>query len=372
MSCSCDDLEKNRQNIEMLKVQIQKEFSNFTIDLNLKVKPAFTALFGPSGVGKTTTLNIIAGLIQPERGEISLDDRKLFSHVSKINLSPQKRNIGYIFQESRLFPHLSVKKNLEFGLHGIAENQRKFAFNDIVEITGVTKFLKRTSGDLSGGETQRVALARALLASPEYLLMDEPLAALDFPARLSFLNYLKEIHKRFALPILYVSHDLSNVLNFADQVIILKYGRNVSYGPPYSLLDKMTAPPLISREDIPNIFEINILSNNLAKGLTVAAVDNVNFILPYLDCPIGEKMLLNIPASEIIISIAEPENISASNILPGIITEIHHLNERIFLDVDVGVQFTVEIVPATIDRLDLTKSKEVFLIIKASSFRRLG
>ncbi|MFQ5825113.1 MAG: ATP-binding cassette domain-containing protein, partial [bacterium] len=202
----------------MLKVNINKLISNFNIDFNVEIESAFTALFGPSGAGKTTTLNLIVGLMEPTRGEIILHDRILFSKEKKINIAPQNRHIGYIFQESRLFPHLTVKKNLEFGLHKIHENSRKFNFDEIVQVTGVGPLLNRVPEDLSGGEKQRVALARALLASPDYLLMDEPLAALDLPARLSFLKFLKKIHKQFDLPILYVSHDLSNVLNFADQV----------------------------------------------------------------------------------------------------------------------------------------------------------
>ncbi|MFQ5769246.1 MAG: ATP-binding cassette domain-containing protein, partial [bacterium] len=186
----------------MLKVEIQKKIEKFSLDLDLEIRPAFTALFGPSGTGKTTTLNLIAGLIPPDRGEIVLDKRILFSQSAGINLSPQKRNIGYIFQESRLFPHLSVQQNLQFGMQKIAKNNRKFDLKKVVKIVGVQNLLNRTPEDLSGGEKQRVALARALLASPEYLLLDEPLAALDLPVRLSFLNFLKDIHKRFSIPIL--------------------------------------------------------------------------------------------------------------------------------------------------------------------------
>jgi molybdate transport system ATP-binding protein len=202
--------------------------------------------------------------------------------------------------------------------------------------------------------------------------MDEPLAALDLPARLSFLKFLKSIHNRLDLPILYVSHDLANVLNFADQVIILQNGRNIGYGPPYALLNKMTAPPLISREDIPNIFEVEIMSHQASKGLTMASVENLTFVLPHLEIAVGEKILLNIPASEIILSREEPKGLSASNIFSGNITDIYHLGERILVHVNAGARFIVEVVPATIDRLNLRKDGQVFLIIKASSFRRLG
>lgn len=356
----------------MLEVRVKKQMANVNIDLNLKIRPAFTALFGPSGSGKTTTLNLIAGLLEPTQGEIVLNSQILFSQEKKINISPQKRQIGYIFQESRLFPHLSVNKNLEFGFKKIPAINRKFEFGEIVKMAGVGHLLNRMPEELSGGEKQRVALARALLASPHYLLMDEPLAALDLPARLSFLKFLKKVHFELSLPIIYVSHDLSNVLNFADQVIILQNGKNIGYGPPYTLLNKMTAPPLISREDIPNIFEVEIISHHASKGLTMAAVENLTFVLPHLECTVGERILLNISASEIIVSSEEPKGLSASNIFAGKITDIYHLGERILVDVNAGEHFTVEVVPATVERLDLQKSERIFLIIKASSFRRLG
>lgn len=356
----------------MLKINVKRQIADFIIELNLEIRSAFTALFGPSGSGKTTTLNLIAGLLQPTHGEIILDGRILFSDVKKINIAPQKRQIGYIFQESRLFPHLSVNKNLEFGFKRITASNRKFRFEEIVHMSGVAHLLNRMPGELSGGEKQRVALARALLASPDYLLMDEPLAALDLPVRLSFLNFLKRIHNQLVLPILYVSHDLTNVLNFADHVIILQNGGNIGYGPPYSLLDKMTAHPLVSGEDIANIFEVEIKSHHASNGLTMTATENLTFVLPHLEYAVGERILLNIPASEIIISNEEPKGLSASNIFAGRIMEIYHLGERILVDVNVGEPFTVEVVPLTIERLAMQKDSEVFLIIKASSFRRLG
>ena len=356
----------------MLSLKLKKHWPNFELELDLEIKSAFTALFGPSGSGKTTTLNLIAGLTRPAEGEVSLDDRILFSDKKRINASPQDRNIGYIFQESRLFPHYSVQKNLEFGLTKTPQEKRRFSFSEIVEVAGLKAYLTRMPADLSGGEKQRVALARALLASPDYLLMDEPLAALDLSARLSFLKFLKEIHRKFELPILYVSHDLANVLNFADEVVILKNGRNIGYGRPYAQLDKMTAAPLVASADIANILEMTVTADKSSKGLTEASCGELSFVLPHLDCTIGEKLTLNIPASEIIIGVKKPDGLSATNILKGTITDIHHLGERILVDIAAGPKFTVEIVPATVERLGLLAGKDVFLIFKASSFRRLG
>ncbi|MFQ5677151.1 MAG: molybdenum ABC transporter ATP-binding protein [bacterium] len=356
----------------MLKVQAAKTWSNFELDLDLEIRPAFTALFGPSGSGKTTTLNLIAGLTKPTHGEIVLNDTALFSEKSGINIVPQQRGIGYIFQESRLFPHYSVKENLEFGFNNTPTQKRRFSIDEIVEATSIGHLLRRSPIDLSGGEKQRVALARAILASPDYLLLDEPLGSLDLPARLSFLNFLKAIHRRLTLPILYVSHDLANVLNFAEHVVILENGKNIADGQPYSLLDKMTAAPLVSHADITNIMEMVVTSGRNSKGLTTATSGDLTFVLPHLDCVAGEKLTLNIPASEIILGIEKPTGLSATNILQGRITEIHHIGERILVELHAGQKFIVEVVPATLERLGLTQGKDVFLIFKASSFRKLS
>ncbi|MFQ5602299.1 MAG: molybdenum ABC transporter ATP-binding protein [bacterium] len=355
----------------MLKISVSTKLLNFDYELNIEIKPAFSALFGASGSGKTTTLNLIAGLSKPAKGEIVLGVKTLYSDKQKIHISPQNRNIGYIFQESRLFPHLNVKQNLEFGWRRLPPARRKFELPLIIKMAGVQHLLTRMPTDLSGGEKQRVALARALLASPEYLLMDEPLAALDLPVRLSFLKFLKDIHQQFDLPIIYVSHDLSNVLNFADQVILLQDGKCVGYDSPYQLLNRMTAPPLISREDIPNIFECTVVSQDVAKGLTIVKSNGLQFILPHLKNQVGDKLLLNIPASEIILANAKPEGLSASNIISGKISQIHRLGERILIDVVAGLNFTIEIVPATVERMNLQEGSPIYLIFKASSFRKL-
>ncbi|MFQ5651373.1 MAG: molybdenum ABC transporter ATP-binding protein [bacterium] len=356
----------------MLEIKIRKQLAAFSLRLDLALEPAFTALFGPSGSGKTTTLNLLAGLLTPDDGEIALDGRLLFSKEKKINLKPRARNLGYIFQESRLFPHLSVQQNLQFGLRRPSEHSRAFDFDEIVAVAGLAPLLPRMPGDLSGGEKQRAALARAILAAPDYLLMDEPLAALDQPVRLALLEFLKEVHERLALPILYVTHDLSNVINFADQVVVLKAGTQVGVGPPLALLDKMSAPPLVSREDIANIFQAEITAHDAAKGVTRVQAKGLELILPRLHAAVGENVLLNLPASEIILSVIQPQGLSASNIFRGQITAIHHIGERVFVAIAAGETFTVEIVQATVKRLALAVGKEVFLIFKASSFRRLG
>lgn len=356
----------------MLKINLQKKLQRFTLELDLEIKPAFTALFGPSGAGKTTSLNLLAGLTKPDSGKLSLKQKQFYSEKQKINIKPQQRNLGYIFQESRLFQHMTVKQNIEFGFQLLTPNSRKFSFDEIIETTGIVSLLERSPAALSGGEKQRVALARALLASPDYLLMDEPLASLDQPTRLSFLIFLKSIHQKFNLPILYVTHDIASVINFADEVLILKEGKIVGYDKPMRLLAQLQTRPLAAGEDITNIFKLEIIRQSKSRGITVVKSDKLEFVLPHLDLETGGELLLNIPASEIILGVTEPNGLSASNILPGIIENIYHLQERVLVEVNAGEKFTVEIVEATVERLNLKKGTPVYLIIKASSFRRLS
>ena len=355
----------------MLNINIQKKFDAQEICINCEIKPAFTALFGPSGSGKTTTLNMVAGLLDPDAGQIVLNDRTLFCKTRKVNMPPQRRNVGYIFQESCLFPHLTIRQNLEFGWKKVPNDAHKFEFNDIVTEVGIERFLDRKPHSLSGGEKQRVALARALMASPDYLLLDEPLAALDISTKLSFLRFLKTIHERHQLPILYISHDLTDVINFADEVIVLDQGTVLGQGRPYSLLDKMSSPSLLNYIDVANIIEVEIESCQSVEGEIRVKSNNLHLILPDFKCHSGEKLQLNVPASEIILSIDEPHGLSASNIIPGRVTTLHHIGGRALVDVDTGIPFTVEVTSATVDKFKLKKGDDVFLIIKACSFKQL-
>lgn len=358
--------------LNVLALDLEKKRNGFELQLRVTIAPGFSALFGPSGSGKTTTLHLIAGLLKPDRGEIRLNERLLYSAQKGLHVPPNRRRIGYIFQESRLFPHMTVEQNLRYGYRRVHGGERRFAFDEVIEMAGVRPLLSRRPDDLSGGEKQRVALARAVLASPEYLLMDEPLAALDQPARLAFLRFLKKIHGQWQLPILYVTHDLSSVLNFAEEMVMIEAGRLVGQGPPYALLPQISAPPLTAHEDIANVLDVQVVAHEPAKGITRVAVDDLHFVLPLLKVREGESVSLNIPASEIILAREEPRGLSASNILTGDIVALHTVGERVLVNVDAGARFAVEIVPATVERLGLRVGQRVFLVIKASSFRRLA
>ncbi len=210
----------------MLEINVRKQLGKmaFAVDLQLPTQ-GVTALFGLSGSGKTTLINLVSGLLQPDQGYIRLNGRALVDTQKQINLAPNHRNVGYVFQEGRLFPHYSVKGNLCYGM----KQKDSAEFARIVQLLGIEHLLKRYPITLSGGEKQRVAIGRALLSQPEILLMDEPLSALDLPRKLELLDYLDKLAQEIAIPILFVTHSLEELARLAQQVVLLDQGKVIAY-----------------------------------------------------------------------------------------------------------------------------------------------
>ena len=343
----------------------------FDLQFETNIHHEFTALFGPSGCGKTTILRCIAGLYKPIRGYIRFQNELVFAGERKINLSPRDRRIGLVFQDSRLFPHLSVTENLAFSRNFLSETPR-FTFDDIVELLGIRRLLDRNPLSLSGGERQRVALGRALLASPRLLLMDEPFAALDQPTKFSLLTSLRRIHKELDLPIIYVSHDISTVINIASRVLSIKAGRIVADGAPFTVLKDYFSSGMQPENIVQNIFEAQITARDLTTHTCTCTINGHNFTLPNIEGKIGERFFIDIPASEIILATQKPSGLSARNILPGGVQEIQWLGERIIVNIDTGIPFSVEIVEKTLDDLKIKIGERVYLVIKATAFRRVS
>ncbi len=202
----------------------------FALDVSLRLEGPVTGLFGPSGAGKTTLLNIIAGLIRPEAGRVSIDGETWFDADRKLFTPPRARRIGYVFQEGRLFPHLSVRQNLIYGrFFAAAGGAGPTRLEEVVDLLGIGSLLSRRPATLSGGEQQRVAIGRALLRNPRLLLMDEPLAALDAARRADILPYIENLRDRFAVPIVYVSHSIEEVERLANEIVVLAGGTVTSF-----------------------------------------------------------------------------------------------------------------------------------------------
>lgn len=216
---------------------------DFALDVDLSLPgQGVTALFGHSGSGKTTLLRAMAGLERAPHGYFSLDGEVWQDEAKNFFLPPHRRPLGYVFQEASLFPHLSVRGNLEFGMKRIAPGEQKFRTEAVAELLGITSLLARRPDGLSGGERQRAAIARALLTSPRLLLMDEPLAALDLKRRNEILPYLERLHDELSIPVIYVSHAPDEVARLADHLVLLDAGRAVASGPLSETLARLDLP----------------------------------------------------------------------------------------------------------------------------------
>jgi molybdate transport system ATP-binding protein len=221
----------------MLDMYVRRKQGDFMVEVAItQTEMGVTALFGPSGAGKTSIINMLAGLMRPDAGHIRINGRCLFDAQKGIDVPVHRRQIGYVFQDGRLLPHLSVRANLNFGLKLTPPARRYVAFDAVVELLGIGHLLDRRPAKLSGGEKQRVAIGRALLTSPQLLLMDEPLASLDGPRKAEVLPFIRRLAREFHVPIIYVSHALEEILNIANHLVVLENGRIKMAGAIGSLL----------------------------------------------------------------------------------------------------------------------------------------
>ncbi len=223
----------------MLTIDIERRQGDFLIQAAIRQsQTGVTALFGPSGAGKTSIVNMVAGLMAPDRGHIRINDTTLFDSNRKVNLPPEKRRIGYVFQDGRLFPHLTVRRNLVYGMKRISPEERVVDFDSVVELLGIDHLLERRPAKLSGGEKQRVAIGRALLTSPRLLLMDEPLASLDTARKQEVLPFIQRLCREFHRPILYVSHSLGEIRQLSTHMALLSDGRVTAFGSTDEMLGR--------------------------------------------------------------------------------------------------------------------------------------
>jgi molybdate transport system ATP-binding protein len=217
----------------MLEVNVQKKLGSFSINVAFLVKaPGITALFGPSGSGKTSVINMVAGLLKPDQGQISVNGNTVFDSRRGIDVPPNRRRLGYVFQDGRLFPHMSVKSNLTYGMKLTRKGEQGVSFDKAVDVLDLGTLLHRRPAKLSGGEKQRVAIGRALLTNPSVLLMDEPLSSLDEARKSEIIPFVLRMQKEFLIPALYVSHSTDEISSLADHVVVIQSGEVASNGKP--------------------------------------------------------------------------------------------------------------------------------------------
>lgn len=303
-----------------LSVALAHRFKGFTLDLAFEAGPGVTALFGPSGSGKSTVINAVAGLLRPERGRITNGERVLLDTAQAVTLPAHRRRIGYVFQDDRLFPHLNVRQNLAYG-RWFAPKAEGVSFDRVVAMLDIAPLLSRRPATLSGGERQRVAIGRALLANPQILLMDEPLAALDEARKAEILPYIEHLRDSMAIPILYVSHSVSEITRLAGRVVLIGAGRVLRAGTVAEVFSDPSIVTAVGLREAGSILSARVEAQE-DDGLTRLMSSAGPIWLPRVNAAIGAEVRVRIAAQDIILSNTRPEGLSALNILPATVTAL--------------------------------------------------
>jgi molybdate transport system ATP-binding protein len=355
----------------MLSLDIELRRNAFDLVAQLELNGSVTGLFGPSGSGKSSLLGIIAGLVRPQRGRVVLDGETLYDSATSIFLPPHRRRIGLMFQDSQLFPHYSVKGNLLYGLKQTSPDQRRFRFDDIVDLLGLGPLLNAHPRNISGGEKQRVALGRSLLASPRLLLLDEPLASLDQGLKAQILPFLQRIRDELQLPMIYVSHALSEILHLTDQLVLIKHGRIRAAGALQDILQNpQTDHPAPLGLD--NTLPVTIESHDVEGGCTLVRFRDLRLALPLRErLAIGRIAYVSIQRGEVALSRQAVPGLSIQNQVPGRIVKIAPRGESVSAHIDVGAPLLADITPRACRELDLKEGETVYCLIKTRSFSYL-
>ena len=332
--------------------------------------PGVVALFGPSGAGKSTLVNAIAGLV-PATGAVRLDGEAWLDSARGIDVPAERRRIGYVFQDARLFPHLDVAGNLGYGERRAARGPRVAQRDEITSLLGLGPLLRRRVQQLSGGERQRVALGRALLAQPRLLLLDEPLASIDAARRDEVLPYLESLRDRFAIPMLYVSHQYEEVLRLATHVVLLAAGRVLASGSPTDLSLDPRLRGIVGSEAVGAVLEVAVTEVDAATGLVAVALGAGRLRLAVPDATVGARLRLQVLARDVILATEPPHGLSVRNALAGTLVELASEGpDAVLATVEsAGSRLLARITRAAVDELGLRPGLSVWALVKAASLR---
>jgi molybdate transport system ATP-binding protein len=359
----------------MLEVSLRHRFPGFALDARFAAPmPGVTAVFGPSGCGKSTLLSVVAGLLRPEEGRVALDGTVLLDTAALVSVPPERRRCGVVFQDARLFPHLSVATNLRYGLRRAPRGAEGPTPEEVVALLGIGHLLHRRPAALSGGERQRVALGRALLSRPRLLLMDEPLAALDAPRRAEVLPYLARVRDRLRLPILLVTHALDEVDRLADHLVLMEAGRVLAAGPVEALSARTDLPLLAGRRDAGVLLACTVLDHDPARGLTRLGFEGGELRVPLREEAAGTALRLRVRARDVSVSAEEPHGLSVQNILPALLEGIEPAApHEAMLRLRVGpAVLLARVTGDAVARLGLSPGRPLWALVKSVAFAGPG
>ncbi|MFL2947942.1 MAG: molybdenum ABC transporter ATP-binding protein [Nitrospinales bacterium] len=349
---------------ELLKAAFKVDYPGFNLDIDLQLPASgITVVFGPSGSGKTTLLRCLAGLEKSGKMEIAgqvLQDENTFIPV---NL----RAIGMVFQESRLFPHFNVRDNLLYGYKRTPVNSRRLHLEDIGRVLSLEKLFERRIDKLSGGEKQRVALGRALLTSPKLLLMDEPLAALDAQRKTEIIPFIRKVEKELSIPIIYVTHSMSEVLQLVDTMVILKDGKVVKYGPVGKVFSDIQLREAIGDEHSGAVLDTTVLEHDTEYGITHLDFMGQGLSIPIQDISPGQSLRVHIHSKDVSLATQAPEGLtSVLNILKTKVRKIgENVGYSVDIELDAGRPLLATITRKSLSNLNLQPGQSIYAYIKA-------
>jgi len=358
----------------MLDVAIRTRLGSFAIDAAFTAPtPGVTALFGRSGAGKTSIVRALAGLARPDEGRIRIGDMTFFDSAGNIDMPAERRRVGYVFQDARLFPHLTVNDNLRYGWRRAPADDRPIRLDTVVALLGIGDLLDRRPHTLSGGEKQRVAIGRALLSQPRLLLMDEPLASLDAERKAEVLPYIERLRDELSLAVVYVSHAHDEVERLARTLVVIENGRVAAAGPIGDLTGRLDVRGISDRADAASVIDASVLGHDEARRLSRLGFDGGELVVGRFQAGVGAKVRVLIPAREVILATVRPEQISVQNVLPGVVEGVSLGNGSALVRVRIGgVHLLSRVTRDTVDRLRLAPGAMVFSLIKAAAIERPG
>ena len=356
----------------MLSVALRKRRDGFLLDVAFNAPtPGVVALFGRSGCGKSTTIDVIAGLLAPDEGHARLDDFTLFDTRAGTAVPAERRRMGYVFQDSRLFPHFTVAGNLSYGQKRARGVEERIGFNEVVALLGLRPLLPRRPHQLSGGERQRVSLGRALLSQPRLLLLDEPLASLDVARRDDVLPYLEALRDRLSIPMIYVSHQFDEVLRLATHVVLLDAGRVVAQGSPSEISLRPEMRAIVGPDAVGAVLDGTITAVDESRKLAELQLGRGTLRISARDVSVGLSVRAQLLARDVILATELPRALSVRNSIQGVVDEITDDDDDAKLvRVDIGGAFVLARVTAdAVDALALQQGSAVWVLIKAVSMR---
>jgi molybdate transport system ATP-binding protein len=357
-----------------LAVDVDHRLGSFSLDVAFEGGGRLTALFGPSGSGKTSLVNIIAGLVRPDRGRVAVDGRVLVDTAKGIFVPRHRRRIGYVFQDARLFPHMTVRRNLAYGRFFAPRAERYADEGKVLDLLGIAGLMDRRPASLSGGEKQRVAIGRALIASPRLILMDEPLASLDEARKAEIMPYIERLRDETRVPVVYVSHSVAEVARLADDVVLLSAGKVAAFGPAARILQRLDLLPDAEIGEGGALLEMTVARHDEAFGMTVLASAAGEIRVPRIAAGAGASVRLRIRARDVMIATERPHGLSALNVLAGRVATISPGSGAL---VDVSIDCSGQPVLARITRqstqaLGLAPGQPVYAVVKTVSFDPAG